>query len=113
MNFKEQIKNLEDLFFDVNSPRYGDMNVFSEIFKIFDIPDFKEKQPDIYESELLRIRDLHNSFTYAYEEGYEKGKKYREGMIEIAKKMIMKGMDVPTVIEMTGLTHTEIDNLKE
>lgn len=36
MNDKEQIRHLEDLFFDTKSPGYADINLFSGIFKILD-----------------------------------------------------------------------------
>jgi len=75
MNYKEQIKSLEDIFFDKNNPRYADMSLFSEIFDILDNTDFKEKYTELYEAELKRIRDLRNIFTTAYEKGFEKGKK--------------------------------------
>jgi len=74
MDYKRQIKSIEDVFFDVKSPRYADIKLFSEIFKILDNPDFKEKQPEIFESELKRIRDIKNSIDTAKEEGIEKGK---------------------------------------
>lgn len=91
MNYKEQIRAIENEFFDVNSPNYADIELFYKIFKIFDIPDFKTQQPDIYEDELLRIRDLHNSFVTAYEKGYKQGIKNIEkieGEIEVAKNAL-------------------------
>lgn len=75
MNYKEQIKKIEDEFFDVSSPKYCDFDLFSEIFKILDIPDFNEKQPDLHKAELKRIRDLYNSIKTAYEDGYKQGRK--------------------------------------
>jgi hypothetical protein len=38
--------------------------------------------------------------------------KEEQGKIEVAKKMILKGIDIPTISEMTGLTETEINSLK-
>lgn len=50
---------------------------------------------------LKYYRDLKNVVDTAY----EKGKK------EIAQKMKMKGFDIDTIIEFTGLTAEEIENL--
>lgn len=84
MNYKEKIRSIEDIFFDKKNPRYADVSLFSEIFDILDNTDFKEKQPELYEAELKRIRDLHNVFTTAYEEGIEKGKR----KVEMKEKKI-------------------------
>ena len=55
----------------------------------------RENEPKLYEAELKRIRDLHNSFATAFEKGEIKGHKKGkiEGKIEIAKKMIIKRID--------------------
>ncbi len=42
---------------------------------------------------------------------YKKGKK--EKAMEIAKKMIKKGMEIPFLIEITGLTEEEIEILQK
>jgi len=73
MNYSEQINNLLDIFFDKKGDRYVDIKIFDEIFDFMVNSDFKEKEPNLYEAELKRIRDLHNSFITAYEEGKEKG----------------------------------------
>ena len=50
----------------------------------------------------------------SYQQGMEKGKE--EGMnqrsLEIARKMLAKGMDEATVMDMTGLTAEEIKQMK-
>ena len=43
-------------------------------------------------------------------QGLEKGMK--NGKIEIARKMLAKGMDEATVMDMTGLTAEEIKQMK-
>ena len=56
---------------------------------------------------------LHGSYDDGRQDGKQEGK--QEGMqfkaIQIAKKMKAKGMDVDTIMEMTGLDKEEIEKL--
>jgi len=113
MNYKEQLKDIEDVFFDVNSTRYADIKLFSDIFKILDNPDFKKNQPDIHSAELMRIRDLHNSFQTAYEEGVLQGKLMIKEKFIIAKNLLENNVSIEIIIKSTGLTEEEINKLKE
>ena len=58
-------------------------------------------------------RDIKNSIDTAKEEGREEGRE--EGMnqrsLEIARNMLAKGMDASTVLEITGLSMEEIQQL--
>ena len=45
------------------------------------------------------------------EKGIEKGMNQRS--LEIARKMLAKGMDVATVMEITGLSKSQLLQLKE
>ncbi len=51
-----------------------------------------------------------------YQKGMEKGGEGEEGMnqrsLEIARKMLAKGMDEASIMDMTGLTAEEIKLLK-
>ncbi len=42
-------------------------------------------------------------------EGIQKGKK--EAVYEIAEKLLLKGNDIETIIEITGLTRNEIESI--
>ncbi|MEA3495732.1 MAG: hypothetical protein U9R42_06825 [Bacteroidota bacterium] len=100
-------KRLDD-FFDENGNQYLNMEIFNDIFDKLETKEYKIDNPDLYDYELRRIRDLHNSFTYALEKGYEKGRK----SIEDAIKMLEKGLEVSLISEITGLTEKEINELK-
>ena len=75
-----------------------------------------------FEASKMAYRDIKNSVDTAKREGIEIGmKKGREegraeGMsqrsLEIARKMLAKGMDDASVMDMTGLTAEEIKLLK-
>ena len=65
---------------------------------------------------------IDDSYQKGKEEGIEKGraegmkqgleKGMKNGKIEIARKMLAKGMDEATVMDMTGLTAEEIKQMK-
>ena len=61
--------------------------------------------------EMDRISEIGYAKREGIKEGEKKGKK--EKQIEIAKKMIKKGMEIKTVIEITGLDKKEIEKLLE
>ena len=79
-----------------------------------------------FEASKMAYRDIKNSIDTAKREGKEEGlaevmeKGLAEGMkkgmekrsLEIARKMLAKGMDAATVMEITGLSAEEILLLK-
>ena len=75
-----------------------------------------------FEASKMAYRDIKNSVDTAKREGIEIGmEKGREegraeGMnlrsLEIARKMLAKGMDEASIMDMTGLTSEEIKLLK-
>ena len=75
--------------------------IFQKLFAAAEIAKYSPEERELYEESLKYYRDLKNVVDSAY----EKGKK------EIAQKMKMKGFDTDTIIEFTGLTAEEIENL--
>ena len=71
-----------------------------------------------YEACKIAYRDIKNSVDTAKLEGIAEGmeKGMKKGMekksLEIAKKMLTKGMDEATVMEITGLSAELIQKLK-
>ncbi len=62
-----------------------------------------------YEASKMAYRDIKNSVDTAKREGIAEGMEKRS--LEIAKKMLAKGMDEATVKEMTGLTAEQMKQL--
>ena len=62
-----------------------------------------------YEASKMAYRDIKNSVDTAKREGIAEGMEKR--ILEIAKKMLAKGMDETTVKEMTGLTAEQMKQL--
>ena len=87
---------------------------------------------DEHERELARLRDkyirdqksiLHTGYQDGMNDGLEQGIKKgkedgieqgkKEEKIEIAKKMLSKGIDIPTISDITGLSIEEIESLSK
>ena len=83
--------------------------------KQVDFPNFTPQEQREYEASKMAYRDIKNSIDTAKREGKEEG--LAEGMekgmnqrsFEIAKKMLAKGMDVPAVMEITGLSAEQLE----
>ena len=67
-----------------------------------------------YEASKIAYRDIKNSVDTAKREGIAEGmeKGMEKKSLEIAKKMLTKGMDEVTVMEITGLSAQMIQQLK-
>ena len=76
--------------------------IFEKLFETAEIAKFTPDQVRSYEDSLKYYRDLKNSLDTAK----------IEGKIEIAKNMIKKGYDTKDIIELTGLTQNQINELK-
>ena len=71
-----------------------------------------------YEASKKAYRDIKNSVDTAKREGIAEGmeKGMKQGMeqrsLEIARKMLVKGMDAASVMEITGLSAEQMQQLK-
>ena len=77
-------------------------SIFLQLFETAEISKFSQQEYQEYENSLKYYRDIKNSLDTAKE----------EKAVEIAKKMILKGMENSLISEMTGLTEKEINELK-
>ena len=110
--------------------------------KQVDFPNFTPQEQREYEASKMAYRDIKNSIDTAKREGKEEGlaegmekglaegmekglaegmeKGLAEGMekgmnkrsLEIARKMLANGMDAATVMEITGLSESQLQQLK-
>ena len=91
--------------------------------KQVDSSKFTPREQREYEASKMAYRYIKNSIDTAKREGKEEGlaewmeKGIEKGMnqrsLEIARKMLAKGMDVATVMEITGLAENQLLQLKE
>ena len=108
--------------------------VFDRLFEEAEIAKFTPQEQREYEASKMAYRDIKNSIDTAKREGEEEGlaegmekglaegmekglaegmeKGLAEGMekrsLEIARKMLANGMDAATVMEITGLSESQL-----
>ena len=108
--------------------------VFDRLFEEAEIARFTPQEQREYEASKMAYRDIKNSIDTAKREGKEEGlaegmekglaegmekglaegmeKGLAEGMekrsLEIARKMLANGMDAATVMEITGLSESQL-----
>ena len=95
---------------------------FDRLFEEAEIAKFTPQEMREYETSKMAYRDIKNSVDTAKREGIAEGmeKGMKQGMekgmnlrsLEIARKMLAKGIDEVSIMDMTGLTAEEIKLLK-
>jgi len=98
-------------------PKQLQDKIFTKLFETAEIAKFSPKEREAYEESLKYYRDLKNVVDTFREEGVEEGMK--QGMeqgikkrnIEIAKELKQNGVAITIIIQSTGLTKKEIENL--
>ena len=132
--YEKWLYALKNLYKLTQRPKELCDKVFDRLFEEAEIAKFTPQEMREYETSKMAYRDIKNSVDTAKREGIaegmeiglEKGMKQgmekgmKEGMekgmsqrsLEIAKKMLAKGMDEASIMDMTGLTVEEIKMLK-
>ena len=118
---------LKNLYKLTQCPKALCDKVFDRLFEEAEIVRFTPQEQREYEASKMAYRDIKNSIDTAKREGKEEGlaegmeKGLAEGMekgmnqrsLEIARKMLANGMDAATVMEITGLSESQLQQLKE
>ena len=96
--------------------------IFFRVFALVEIAKFTPQEQREYEASKMAYRDIKNSIDTTKREGKEEGlaegmeKSIEKGMsqrsLEIARTMLAKGMDAATVMEITGLSESQLRQLK-
>ena len=110
---------LKNLYKLTQRPKALCDKVFDRLFEEAEIAKFTPQEQREYEASKMAYRDIKNSIDTAKREGKEEG--LAEGMekgmsqrsFEIARKMLAKGMDAAMVMEITGLSESQLKQLKE
>jgi predicted transposase/invertase (TIGR01784 family) len=105
------LKNLEKL---TRRPAKLQEKIFSKFFEQAELANYSEQEYREYEQSLKTYRDLNNVINTAYDEGEAKGieKGIEKGIRLTAKKLKQEGLSNEIISKVTGLTTTEIENLK-
>ena len=122
---------LKNLYKLTQRPKALCDKVFDRLFEEAEIARFTPQEQREYEASKMAYRDIKNSIDTAKREGKEEGlaegmeKGLAEGMekglaqgmsqrsLEIARTMLAKGMDAAMVMEITGLSASQLKQLKE
>ena len=105
---------LKNLYKLTQRPKELCDKVFDRLFEEAEIAKFTPQELREYEASKIAYRDIKNSVDTAKREGIAEGmeKGMEKKSHEIAKKMLTKGMDEATVMEITGLSAELIQQLK-
>lgn len=106
------LKNLSKL---MQRPAALQERVFTRLFEQAEIAKFNQQDQKLYEDSVNAYRDIVNAIRTAektkFAEGIAEGR--AEGFMEVAKKMLDKGMSAEVVADMTGLSLDEVSKLKQ
>ena len=116
------LKNLSAL---MQRPSALQERVFTRLFEQAEISKFNPQELKSYEDSVNAYRDIENAIKTAEKKKYAEGeadgmakglakglaKGRINGLTEVAKNMLAKGMPIGVIAEMTGLSETEIDAL--
>ena len=120
--YEKWLYALKNLYKLTQRPKELCDKVFDRLFEEAEIAKFTPQEMREYETSKMAYRDIKNSVDTAKREGIAEGmeKGMKQGMekgmslrsLEIARKMLAKGMDEASIMDMTGLTAEEIKLLK-
>ena len=79
--------------------------IFEKFFSVAEIAKMNKQEIAEYEDSLKKYRDLYSALTTAEKEGEIKGK------IEIAQRLLNKGMSIEEISDLTGLSEEQIKEL--
>ena len=108
--YEKWLYALKNLYKLTQRPKELCDKVFDRLFEEAEIAKFSPQEMREYEASKKAYRDIKNSVDTAKREGIAEGMLQRS--LEIARKMLAKGMDEATVMDMTGLTAEELKLLK-
>lgn len=91
------------------SPDGLEGEIFDLLFKSADLSNFATNERTQYFEDMHSKEDIERMIAYAKEEGMEKG--MEKGKTLVAKAMLEKGMDLETIVSVTGLSVEQIQSL--
>ena len=120
--YEKWLYALKNLYKLTQRPKELCNKVFDRLFEEAEIAKFTPQEIREYEASKKASRDIKNSIDTAKQEGKQEG--LAEGMelgmekgmnqkaLDIARKMLSKGMEDATIMEITGLTREQLMQLK-
>ena len=120
--YEKWLYALKNLYKLTQRPKELCNKVFNRLFEEAEIAKFTPQEIREYEASKKAYRDIKNSIDTEKQEGKQEG--LAEGMelgmekgmnqkaLDIARKMLSKGMEDATIMEITGLTREQLMQLK-
>ena len=109
-NHPNRLKNLLNSLQSLNEDELIQQQQYLPTTEELEISGFTDAELRAYDKFWDSVR-VEKTLQYdSYQQGMEKGMNQRS--LEIARKMLAKGMDEATVMDMTGLTAEEIKQMK-
>ena len=113
-NHPDRLKNLLNTLQSLNEDELIQQQQYLPTTEELEISGFTDAELRAYDkfwdSVSVERTLIDDSYQKGIEKGIEKGMNQRS--LEIARKMLAKGMDEATVMDMTGLTAEEIKQMK-
>ena len=108
-NHPDRLKNLLNTLQSLDEDELIQQEQYLPTTEELEISGFTDAELRAYDKFWDSVR-VEKTLQYdSYQQGMEKGKSQRS--IEIAKNMLAKGMDAATVMEITGLTENQMQQL--
>jgi predicted transposase/invertase (TIGR01784 family) len=83
--------------------------IFKEVFELGEIAKYDRPNRQVYEDSLKAKRDWKNSLDTSFEKGIEQG--IEKTQLEIARNAKEMGLNLDSIIKLTGLSKEEIEKL--
>ena len=98
----------------MSQPAWLQHEVYSRIFEACEIKMFSNEKRKEYESDMYDEKRYNSILNTAKEEGREEGREEgaRQAYVEMAERLLAKGMTVEEVASLTGLTIEECGALQ-
>ena len=95
-------------------PFTAQKKIFKRLAELADSRCLSQEEQEKYDESLKAADDYYGVLMSYYMNGIDEGEakgSYHKSL-DIAKKMLLKGMDDDSIMELTGLTHEQLLQLK-
>lgn len=99
-------------------PFMAQKKIFKRLAELADSRCLSQEEQEKYDESLKAADDYYGVLMSYYMNGIDEGvakgeaKGSYQKSLDIAKKMLLKGMDDDSIMELTGLTHEQLHQLK-
>ena len=99
-------------------PFTAQKKIFKRLAELADSRCLSQEEQEKYDESLKAAEDYYGVLMSYYMNGIDEGvakgeaKGSYQKSLDIAKKMLLKGMDDDSIMELTGLTHEQLHQLK-